>query len=151
MSSQWPSVVSLPLERSRSRPATAGAPGMGGHPSSGSTLPSPNASRLGRSRPPTARATLPSVSEPSSPKSAASGKAPAPTASSTMTHARGMRLFYGGRGKRSGTARPRRLHSVRDLARGGGDVGRGEDLPRACGEGREREVVAKLTQETAGG
>src|SRR5437667_3518549 len=95
ISSQWPSVVSLPLERSISRPATAGAPVMGGQPSSGSTLPRPSASRLGKSRPPTARATLPSVSDPSSPNSAASGKAPAPTASSTITHARGMHLFYG--------------------------------------------------------
>src|SRR5581483_4495202 len=90
ISSQWPVVVSLPRERSRSRPATAGAPGCGGQPSSGSTLPSPSASRVGRSRPPTARATFPSVSEPSSPNSAASGSAPAPTASSTITHARGI-------------------------------------------------------------
>ena len=41
------------------------------------------------SSPPTARATLPSVSDPSSPKSAASGSSPAPTASSTITHALG--------------------------------------------------------------
>ena len=43
---------------------------------------------------PTARATLPRVSEPSSPNSAASGNSPAPTASSTITHARAIaRLF----------------------------------------------------------
>ena len=93
ISSQWPAVVSFPLERSISRPAIACAAGCGGHPSSGSTLPSPSASRFGRSSPPTARATLPRVSEPSSPYWSASGNAPAPTASSTITQARGMRLF----------------------------------------------------------
>src|SRR5918992_3725838 len=98
MSSQWPVVVSLPFERSIRRPATAGAPGCGGQPSSGMTLPSPSASSEGRSSPPTARATLPNVFEPSSPYEAASGNSPAPTASSTMTHARGMRLFYGAYG-----------------------------------------------------
>ena len=90
ISSQCPAVVSFPFERSSSRPATAGAYGCGGQPSSGSTLPSPSASMFGRSRPPTARATLPSVSEPSSPQSAASGSSPAPTASSTITQARGI-------------------------------------------------------------
>src|SRR6478672_7833012 len=108
--SQWPIVVSLPFDRSTSRPATAGAPLMGGQPSSGSTLPRPSASRLGRSRPPTAFATLPSVSEPSSPNSAASGSSPAPTASNTMTHARGMGLFYEGREHVPGTPRFRRLY-----------------------------------------
>ena len=39
--------------------------------------------------PPTAVATLPSVLDPSSPYSAASGNSPAPTASRTITHARG--------------------------------------------------------------
>jgi len=34
------------------------------------------------------------VSDPSSPYSAASGSAPAPTASNTITQARGMGLFY---------------------------------------------------------
>src|SRR5512144_2088092 len=89
INSQWPAVVSFPFERSSRRPATAGAYGCGGHPSRGSTLPRPSASRFGRSSPPTARATLPRVSEPSSPKSAASGSSPAPTASSTITQARG--------------------------------------------------------------
>ncbi len=88
--SQWPSVVSLPFERSTSRPETAGAPACGGQPSSSSTLPSPSASRFGRSSPPTARATFPSVSAPSSPNSPASGRAPAPTASRTITQARGI-------------------------------------------------------------
>ena len=95
ISSQCPVVVSLPRDRSSSLPATAGAPGWGGHPSSGSTLPSPRASSVGRSSPPTALPTFPSVSEPSSPKSTASGSSPAPTASSTITHALGTRLSYG--------------------------------------------------------
>src|SRR5438309_86257 len=69
------------------------APGCGGQPSKGSTLPRPRASMLGRSRPPTALATLPSVFEPSSPYVPASGSSPAPTASRTITHARGMGLF----------------------------------------------------------
>src|SRR5262245_30108919 len=124
MSSQWPSVVSLPLERSTSRPATAGAPLIGGQPSSGSTLPSPSASRLGRSSPPTAFATLPSVSEPSSPNSAASGNSPAPTASNTMTHARGMELFYEGRDHGPRTPRRRRLHRPHHLARRRRDLDR---------------------------
>ena len=95
ISSQWPVVVSFPFERSKSRPATAGAPGCGGQPSSGITLPRPSASSAGRSRPPTARATLPSVFDPSSPYEAASGNSPAPTASSTMTHARGIAAILG--------------------------------------------------------
>src|SRR5262245_42510101 len=53
------------------------------------TLPRPSASRFGGSSPPTACATLPSVFEPSSPYSPASGSSPAPTASRTITHARG--------------------------------------------------------------
>ena len=93
ISSQCPAVVSFPFERSIRRPATAGAPGCGRHPSSGSTFPSPSASMFGRSSPPTARATFPSVSEPSSPYWSASGRAPAPTASNTITHARAIRLF----------------------------------------------------------
>ena len=46
ISSQWPVVVSLPRERSSSRPAIAGAPGCGAQPSSGSML--PEAERLER-------------------------------------------------------------------------------------------------------
>ena len=114
--SQCPVVVSFPFERSTSRPATAGAPGCGGQPSSGITFPSPSASRLGRSRPPTALAVLPRVFEPSSPYSPASGNSPAPTASSTMTHARGTALFYGGFGRRPRPAAPRRVHRAAILA-----------------------------------
>ena len=76
ISSQWPVVVSLPFDRSSSRPATAGAPGCGAQPSSGSMFPNPRASSVGRSRPPTARATFASVFEPASPNSAASGSSP---------------------------------------------------------------------------
>src|SRR5438067_1706471 len=136
ISSQWPSVVSLPFERSISRPATAGAPAIGGQPSSGSTLPRPSASRFGRSRPPTAFATFPSVSEPSSPNSAASGSAPAPTASNTMTHARGIGLFYEGRAHGSGPAGSPRLHRLRDLAGRRHHVDGGPLL--AAREGRRR-------------
>src|SRR5579862_4612343 len=60
---------------------------------SGSTFPRPSASMFGRSRPPTAFATFPSVFEPSSPYWAASGSSPAPTASRTITHALAMGLF----------------------------------------------------------
>src|SRR5438132_14275631 len=137
ISSQWPSVVSLPLERSISRPATAGAPLIGGQPSSGSTLPRPSASRLGRSSPPTAWATLPSVSDPSSPNSAASGSSPAPTASSTMTHARGMGLFYEGREHGPGPPRRRRLHPVRDRAGGGYHVGGSQGVAAQQGRGHQ--------------
>ena len=90
ISSQWPVVVSLPFERSTSRPAIAGAPGCGAHPSSGSMFPKPSASSVGRSSPPTARATFASVFDPSSPNSAASGSSPAPTASRTITQALGI-------------------------------------------------------------
>src|SRR3954454_18899265 len=57
-------------------------------------LPRPRACIAGTSRPPTASATWASVDEPSVPKSAASGRSPAPTASSTITHARGTRVPY---------------------------------------------------------
>src|SRR5438132_8685241 len=150
ISSQWPSVVSLPLERSISRPATAGAPLIGGQPSSGSTLPRPSASRLGRSRPPTALATLPSVSEPSSPNSAASGSAPAPTASSTMTHARGMRLLYEGREHGPGPARRRRLRPLRHRAGGGAHVGGGKALPARGQERRGEGTALRLLTAQAG-
>src|ERR1700741_1150340 len=129
ISSQCPVVVSLPFERSSSRPATAGAPGCGGQPCSGSMFPSPSASRFGRSSPPTALATLPSVSEPSSPYASASGSAPAPTASSTITQARGTRLFYGGRGYRPRTTRTAGLHRLHHPAGGGDDVGRRQGQP----------------------
>src|SRR5687768_2113983 len=128
-SSQWPVVVSLPFERSSSRPATAGAPGWGGQPSSGITFPSPSASNAGRSRPPTARATLPSVFDPSSPNEAASGNSPAPTASSTITQARGTWLLYGAHGHCPRSYRPRLLHRLHRRARRRCDVGRRQAQP----------------------
>ena len=147
MCSQCPVVVSLPFERSRSRPATAGAPGCGGQPSSGITFPRPSASRLGRSRPPTARAMLPRVFEPSSPYSPASGNSPAPTASSTMTHARGTRVFYGRFGGRPRPAAARRLHRRHRRPRRGHHVGRDQDLPdRAEAEGSRHERVRATTR-----
>src|SRR5688572_9017031 len=127
--SQCPVVVSLPFERSSSLPATAGAPGCGGQPSRGITLPSPSASRLGRSRPPTARAVLPRVFEPSSPYSPASGNSPAPTASSTITHARGTALFYGGFGGRPRASASRRLHRWNRRPRRRDHVRGDQDLP----------------------
>src|SRR5689334_20634298 len=129
ISSQWPVIVSLPLERSSSRPATAGAPGWGGHPWRGATFPRPRASRLGRSRPPTAWATLPSVFDPSSANLSASGSAPAPTPSSTMTTARGMGLFYGGRVDLLRPPRHRHLHRRDHRARGRHHVGGRQALP----------------------
>src|SRR4051794_15836058 len=136
ISSQWPVVVSLPLERSSRRPAIAGAPGCGAHPSSGSMLPRPSASSVGRSRPPTARATLARVLEPSSPNSAASGNSPAPTASSTITQARGTRLSYF-RGRCARPNRDRRVHRVRDRACSRCDVARRAPQPHAGQEEAE--------------
>ena len=149
ISSQWPVVVSLPRERSSSRPAIAGAPGCGAQPSSGSMLPRPSASSVGRSRPPTARATLPRVSDPSSPNSAASGSAPAPTASSTITHARGTRLSYF-RGRRPRTARDPALHRLRDRPRRGRDLARRQDQPAAVGQRRPGDHQRHLSRENVG-
>ncbi len=92
--SQWPVVVSIPRLRSRRRPYTDGASRRGGQPRSGMMLPRPRACIAGTSRPPTASATWAIVDEPAVPKSAASGRSPAPTASSTITHARGTRVPY---------------------------------------------------------
>src|SRR5215218_5957868 len=117
-SSQCPVIVSFPLERSSKRPATAGAPGCGGHPSRGATFPSPSASMLGRSSPPTADATFPSVFDPSSPNLSASGSAPAPTPSSTMTHARDMGLLYLGLVDRPEPSWPRPVYRRDHLACG---------------------------------
>src|SRR3954469_298736 len=142
ISSQWPVGVSLAFERATRRPAIAGAPGCGAHPSSGSTLPSPSASSVGRSRPPTARATLPSVLEPSSPNAAASGSSPAPTASSTMTQARGTRLSYF-RGNGPRPARNRPVHRRRDLAGGRRDVARGAPQPHPRREAQEDRAAAR--------
>src|SRR5512132_1267554 len=139
ISSQWPVVVSLPFERSNRRPATAGAPDCGGHPCKSATFPRPSASRLGRSSPPTARATLPNVSEPSSPYSAASGNSPAPTASSTITHARGTRLSYAACGNRPRTARPDPLHHAHPCPLGGDHVRGDQDLALAERQAADRE------------
>src|SRR4051794_7529788 len=144
ISSQCPVMVSLPLERSSSRPATAGAPGCGGQPSSGATLPRPRASRLGRSSPPTARATFPSVLDPSSPNLSASGSAPAPTPSSTMTHARDMGLLYLGLVDRLEPARSRPVHRGDHRDRCRDDVGRRQALPAEDGAGEGRGEVVRL-------
>src|SRR3970282_670156 len=143
-SPQWPVVVSFPFERSTSRPATAGAPGCGGQPSSGSTFPGTSAARFGGSRPPTAGATLPSVSEPSSPYSPASGNSPAPTASSTITHARGTRLFYDGFGPAPRAPAADLLHRRDRRTRSARHVRRDQDLPdgtEAQKPGQARDAV----------
>src|SRR5262245_8131564 len=94
------------------------------------TFPRPSASRFGRSRPPTALAVLPRVFEPSSPYSPASGNSPAPTASSTMTHARGIAgLFYGRFERRPRTTTARRLHRGHRRPRSWHHVARDQDLP----------------------
>src|SRR4051812_28354119 len=142
ISSQWPVVVSFPFDRSTSRPAIAGAPGCGAHPSSASTLPRPSASSVGRSRPPTARATLASVLEPESPNSSASGSSPAPTASSTMTQARGTRLSYF-RGNGARPTRNRSLHHVRDRAGSKRDLDRGQGQPEARRQEKENRDDAR--------
>src|SRR3954451_8324191 len=87
ISSQCPAVVSLPWPSGARRPWTTGR-STGGTPSIGMTLPSPSRPRTGRSKPPTALATCASVFVPASPYSAASGSAPAPQASRTITNAR---------------------------------------------------------------
>ena len=51
ISSQWPVVVSLPFERSSRRPATAGAPGCGGQPSSGLDVPEAERFEVGQVEP----------------------------------------------------------------------------------------------------
>src|SRR5947209_7757978 len=147
ISSQWPVIVSLPFERSSSLPATAGAPGCGGQPSSSSTLPSPRASRLGRSSPPTARATLPRVSAPSSPKRSASGSAPAPTPSSTMTHALGTGLFYEGHVHRPRPVRHRPVHHRDDLGGGRHHLRR---RPGDPGEGDGRRLAEEVLEPQTG-
>src|SRR3954447_25081592 len=87
MSSQWPVIVSLPGPSGFRRPWTTGA-SAGGTPSSGRIEPSPRLPSTGRSSPPAASETWPSVLEPASPYSAASGNSPAPQASRTTTKAR---------------------------------------------------------------
>src|SRR3954468_1175092 len=87
ISSQWPVIVSLPGPSGFRRPWRTGA-SAGGTPSSGRIEPSPRLPRTGRASPPAASETWPSVLEPASPYSAASGSSPAPQASRTTTKAR---------------------------------------------------------------
>ena len=102
ISSQWPVVVSLPFERSSSRPATAGAPGCGGQPSSGSTLPSPSASSVRQVEAADGAARrCRACPSPRRRTRSASGSSPAPTASSTITQALGMRAILGRRWRTS--------------------------------------------------
>ena len=92
ISSQWPSVVSLPFERSISRPATAGAPACGR--AALELLDVPEAERLEigqveaadrpRDVPERVRALVAELGR--------IRQRPAPTASSTITHARGSGL-----------------------------------------------------------
>src|SRR5829696_1324853 len=87
MSSQWPVIVSLPGPAGCRRPWTTGS-AAGSTPASGMMFPRPRAASAGRSSPPAASATWPSVFAPVSPYSAESGRSPAPHASMTMTNAR---------------------------------------------------------------
>jgi phosphopentomutase len=61
-----PAIAGRLVERSKGKDTTAGHWELMGVVTE-TAFPSPSASMFGRSRPPTARATLPSVSEPSSP------------------------------------------------------------------------------------
>ena len=109
ISSQCPVVVSFFLECSKSSAGDCRCSSIGGQPSI-SMFPKPSCSRLGRSRPPTALAMLPRVSD-----HAVLGRvrqlAPAPTASSTITQARGIWLFYGRHGHDPRLPRPGRSGS----------------------------------------
>ncbi len=82
--SQWPVVVSLPFERSAQRPKDARGLSTGATPLKLRTLPNPQPRKLGIF---TCRDSqmCPSVSEPASPHSAASGISPMPRLSSTMS------------------------------------------------------------------
>src|SRR6266568_2176460 len=81
--SQWPVIVSLPFDRSAIRPCQPTGYGSGGTPEIAVRCPRPIRPITGRVRPPTARLVLPMVSEPTSPYSAASGRAPQPALSAT--------------------------------------------------------------------
>ena len=84
----WCPCPPRPRSRGRGRyPARAPA----GTPWIDPTSPSPSAWRFGACRPPTARAVLPSVSDPASPYDSASGASPTPQESHTITHTRGTR------------------------------------------------------------
>src|SRR5919198_2311395 len=87
--SQCPVVLSLPAERSVSRPWAVPGPASGGTPRISVSNPSPSAARFGASIPPAARAQFPRVFVPSSPYSTASGAAPTPKESHTTSATRG--------------------------------------------------------------
>src|SRR5581483_261571 len=89
--SQCPVVVSLPADRSVRRPWAVPSAARAGTPATSVSMPSPSAPRFGARIPPTARAQLPSVLEPSSPYAAASGASPTPNESHTSTSTRGTR------------------------------------------------------------
>jgi hypothetical protein len=65
--SQWPVVVSLPAERSVSRPWAEPGSAAGSTPAIVVSMPSPSPPRFGAWMPPTAAAVLPSVFELASP------------------------------------------------------------------------------------
>src|SRR6266478_7092543 len=89
--SQCPVVLSFPADAGRATPYAAVGLTPGANPGRTAPsrhFPSPSFSRLGSFNPPTARATLPSVSEPASPYAAVSGAGPLPSPSRTMMAAR---------------------------------------------------------------
>src|SRR5687768_13557092 len=83
--SQWPVVVSFPGESSAIAPQLARGAAEGGQPSISVMFPKPQLCRFGNASPPTRFAVLPRVLAPASPYSGASGSAPAPQESMTMT------------------------------------------------------------------
>src|SRR6267143_712771 len=97
--SQCPVVLSFPADAGRATPYAALGATAASNPSSPDRsrhFPSPSFSRLGSFRPPTARATLPSVSDPASPYAAVSGAGPVPSPSRTMIAARPVPYFKPG-------------------------------------------------------
>src|SRR5882762_9302964 len=89
--SQCPVILSFPADAGRATPCAAVGLTTGASPARTDPsrhFPSPSFSRLGNFNPPTARATLPSVSEPASPYAAVSGAGPARSPSRTMMAAR---------------------------------------------------------------
>src|SRR5207247_3408310 len=88
-----------PPDSGRSRPYAALGFTAGSNPFSPDPprhIPNPSFSILGSVRPPTARATLPSVSDPASPYSPVSGAGPLPSPSRTMIAARPVPYFTPG-------------------------------------------------------
>src|SRR6267378_7319340 len=97
--SQCPVVLSFPADAGRATPYAALGVTAGSNPLSPDPsrhFPSPSFSRLGSFRPPTARATLPRVSDPASPYSPVSGADPLPSPSRTMIAARPVPYFTPG-------------------------------------------------------